>query len=156
VTVLVKSFEILSLMNDGAEFRCEVAAGTYVRSLAHELGQRMGTGAHLASLKRTRAGEFCVAGAVPLEELVNPGLGDAMSDNRYYIKYILNPRHFLLELPSVTAPEDQIGRLSHGNAVNLPEFSSAKLVKVFSGPVELAAIAQRIAGTLFQPKVVLL
>ena len=46
--------------------------------------------------------------------------------------------------------------IRHGRAVNLPEMSRAPLVKVFRGQSELIAIAARIAGTLFQPKVVLI
>ena len=68
---------------------------------------------------------------------------------------LLHPRAILPEFPAVTASEDVLPRLLNGNAVNLPEFSSARLVKVFRGQRELIAIAQRIAGTLFQPKVVL-
>jgi tRNA pseudouridine55 synthase len=55
----------------------------------------------------------------------------------------------------VTAPEEALARLLHGNAVNLPEFSQAPMVKVFRGQDELVAVARRVAGTLFQPKVVL-
>jgi tRNA pseudouridine55 synthase len=55
----------------------------------------------------------------------------------------------------VTAPEDAVARIRHGNAVNLPEVSRSRYVKVFHGQTELIAIAQRIAGTLFQPKVVM-
>ena len=68
---------------------------------------------------------------------------------------LLHPRTLLPAFPAVTAPADVLPRLLNGNPVNLPEFSTAKLVKVFRGQRELVAIAQRIAGTLFQPKVVL-
>jgi tRNA pseudouridine55 synthase len=83
-----------------------------------------------------------------------------MSDNEDYVKsdispYLRHPRTILPAFPSVTAPPETLPRLLHGNAVNLPEFSSAKLVKVFRNQTELLAIVQRVAGTLFQPKVVL-
>jgi tRNA pseudouridine55 synthase len=51
--------------------------------------------------------------------------------------------------------EQLAGRLRNGMQVNLPDFSTAALVKVFTGPAELLAIARRIAGTLMQPIVVL-
>ncbi len=146
VSVEVRSFEILVFEGELATFRAEVSAGTYIRALAHELGKKLCVGAHLASLRRTRAGEFGIEQAVPLALISDPLAPETMSDNRYYDKYVLNSRQFLLDMPSVIAPEDQIGRLRHGNAINLPEFSSASLLKVFVG----------IAGTLFQPKVVLL
>jgi tRNA pseudouridine55 synthase len=58
--------------------------------------------------------------------------------------------------PSVTAPPEALAKVRHGNAVNLPDISRSKYVKVFRGQSELVAIAMRIAGTLFQPKVVML
>ena len=83
-----------------------------------------------------------------------------MSDNEYYVKskigqYLRHPRTLLPALPSVTAPPEALPRLLNGNAVNLPEFSSARLVKVFRNQTDLLAVVQRVAGTLFQPKVVL-
>jgi tRNA pseudouridine55 synthase len=67
----------------------------------------------------------------------------------------VHPRLLLLEMPSVSADTMALGRLRNGAQANLPEFSGAPLVKVFSGPRELAAIAKRVAGTLFQPVVVM-
>jgi tRNA pseudouridine55 synthase len=58
-------------------------------------------------------------------------------------------------MPSVTASPEAIAYIGNGRPVNLPEFSNAPLVKVFSGQTALFAIAERIAGTLFRPKVVL-
>ena len=60
----------------------------------------------------------------------------------------------LPELPAVAATQEQMARVRHGNSLNLAEFSRAPLVRVLEGD-KLAAIAQRVAGTLFQPKVVL-
>jgi tRNA pseudouridine55 synthase len=58
-------------------------------------------------------------------------------------------------MPAVTVDEEIAGRLRNGMAINLPDFSSAPLVKVFTGPTELLAIAKRVAGTLMQPHVVI-
>jgi tRNA pseudouridine55 synthase len=51
--------------------------------------------------------------------------------------------------------EATAGRIRNGMQVNVPEFSTAPLLKVFSGPRDLLAIARRVAGTLVQPVVVL-
>jgi len=53
------------------QFRIACTKGTYVRSLAHELGQKLGCGAHLAALRRTAAGKFDVSGATKLAEVLN-------------------------------------------------------------------------------------
>ena len=51
-------------------FRIACTKGTYVRSLAHELGQKIGCGAHLATLRRTASGKFDAAGSLPLAEVL--------------------------------------------------------------------------------------
>lgn len=53
-----------------AEFRVACTKGTYVRSLAHDLGQKLGCGAHLQALRRTVSGKFDVKNALPLDEIV--------------------------------------------------------------------------------------
>jgi tRNA pseudouridine55 synthase len=55
----------------------------------------------------------------------------------------------------VTGDALALGRLRNGAQANLPEFSRAELVKVFAGQRELVGIAKRVAGTLFQPVVVM-
>ena len=67
----------------------------------------------------------------------------------------LHPRRILPQLPAVTVNQETAGLITNGRAVNLPEFSPARQVKVFLGQEKLIAIASRVAGTLFQPKVVL-
>jgi len=71
VQVQVHRFDIQSVWGDRARFVAEVSAGTYIRSLAHDLGQALGCGAHLSSLRRTQAGEFNIARAVTLDQLTD-------------------------------------------------------------------------------------
>jgi len=148
VQVDVKRFEIFDLMGDRARFSCDVSSGTYVRSLAHDLGQKLGCGAHLSALRRTRSGEFCMEDAVTLEALA------AAMQNDTAPQLFFHPRRLLPNFPSVTADDETVSKIRHGRAVNLPELSRAKLVKVFEGQANLIAIASRVAGTLFHPKVV--
>jgi tRNA pseudouridine55 synthase len=128
------------------EFRARVSSGTYVRSLAHDLGQKLGCGAHLASLRRTRHAEFDIANAVTLEKL----------EAGPVTEFLLSARQVLPKLPTVVGNEEQLMKVRHGNSVNLPEISQASLIKVLGPGGELAAIAKRVAGTLFQPKIVLM
>jgi tRNA pseudouridine55 synthase len=149
-TVIIDSFEITGLDGDQATFEMQISAGGYVRSVAHELGQILGCGAHLSSLRRTQAGVFTLAEAHTLEEL-QPLTGNAAALQSMSI----HPRTLLPEMPSVTADPQAIGRMRNGAQANLPEFSSARLVKVFASQRDLFAIASRVAGTLFQPVVVM-
>jgi tRNA pseudouridine55 synthase len=66
----------------------------------------------------------------------------------------VHPRQLLPQLPSVTADEATAARIRSGRSVNLPELSRAREVKVFFGQRDLLAIATRVAGTLFHPKIV--
>lgn len=145
----IKEFEIVSWDGERARFKSWVSSGTYLRSLAHDLGQRLGPGAHLESLTRTAVREFAVEEAYTLEEIEQAAAAGALGE------LFIHPRLVLPEFPAVTAPVDVLGRLKNGGAVNLPEFSKALTVRVFASQRELLAIARRIAGTLFQPKVVL-
>jgi len=68
VKVEIKEFAILGVDADRARFRARVASGTYMRSVAHDMGQRLGCGAHLESLRRTAVAEFTAEDAHTLEE----------------------------------------------------------------------------------------
>jgi tRNA pseudouridine55 synthase len=67
----------------------------------------------------------------------------------------VHPRCLLPEMTCVTGDEISLGRLRNGAQANLSEFSQTALVKVFAGQRDLVAVAKRVAGTLFQPVVVL-
>jgi len=149
-TVRISSFEITALDGAEAAFTMSISAGGYVRSVAHELGQDLGCGAHLSSLRRTQAGVFTLTGAHTLDEL-EPLAGNVEALEELCV----HPRSLLPEMPSVTGDAIALGRLRNGAQANLPEFSGAPLVKVFAGQRELVGIAKRVAGTLFQPMVVL-
>jgi tRNA pseudouridine55 synthase len=149
VRIVVQDFTITSVDGDTAEFRVTVSAGGYIRSLAHDLGKRLGCGAHLASLRRVAAGPFYADGALSLEELAT--LAEAGEVERH----LPHPRTLLPEFPSTTADAQTAGRMRNGAMCNLADFSAAPHVKVFANRHELIGIAQRIAGTLFQPLVVI-
>ncbi len=73
VEVTVRELELRGYADGLAEVRLVCSSGFYVRSLAHDLGQRLGCGAHLEGLRRTRAGEFTLDDAVPLEAVAGGG-----------------------------------------------------------------------------------
>jgi tRNA pseudouridine55 synthase len=148
--VCIASFEITGLEGAEAAFKMSISAGGYVRSVAHELGHDLGCGAHLSRLRRTQAGVFTLETAHTLEEL------EALAGDEEALEELcVHPRNLLPEIPSVTGDAQALGRLRNGAQANLPEFSRAPLVKVFAGQRELVGIAKRVAGTLFQPVVVM-
>lgn len=181
VQVEIKQFEILSMQDSCASFRAHVASGTYMRSVAHDMGQLAGCGAHLQSLRRTAVAEFSLEDASTLEQLVradhnlkeglrdnhrktendgkdsNSGIGEENHESSEVLADLfVHPRKLLPSLPAVSATDEMVSRIRHGRPVNLPELSRAREVKVFSGQRDLIAICTRVAGTLFHPKIVLL
>ena len=149
VQVEIKKFEILRLEDTGAHFVARVASGTYMRSVAHEMGARAGCGAHLESLRRTAVAEFELEDAHTLEELAQAAQSGEVEN------MLVHPRKLLPSLPSVTATDEIASKIRHGRPVNLPELSRAREVKVFYGQRDLIAISTRVAGTLFHPRIVL-
>jgi tRNA pseudouridine55 synthase len=149
VSLVIEEFVLGPLEGECAEFTIRISSGGYVRSVAHDLGQILGCGAHLARLRRVAAGPFALAQALTLEELSTQAAAGTLDQS------LPHPRTLLPELPATTADLWVAGRLRNGNAVNLPEYSTAPLAKVFAGQRDLVAIVRRVAGTLFQPIVVL-
>jgi tRNA pseudouridine55 synthase len=192
VQIEIKEFAITALEADRAHFRARVSSGTYMRSIAHEMGQRLGCGAHLASLRRTSVAEFTITQAHTLEEIethchsegaranasasrripaqvlspdvwgghhcppISPPPNHATAPQPLpgLQKLFIHPRQLLPQFPSVTADEPTAARIRSGRPINLPELSRARQVKVFASQTELLAIATRVAGSLFHPKIV--
>jgi tRNA pseudouridine55 synthase len=149
VRITVDAFTIESVEGDVARFAMRISAGGYVRAIAHAMGQALGCGAHLASLRRTEAGVFTLEQALPLAD------AEALGAEGMLAERMAHPRTLLPEMPAVTADEQTVGRIRNGMQVNLPEYSAASQVKIFAGQRELVAVGKRVAGTLFQPFVVL-
>ena len=110
VEVTVPELELRHYAEGLAEIRLVCSSGFYVRSFAHDLGRRLGFGAHLEVLRRTRAGDFTLADAVPLEAVVVEGLP--------VVERRLVPMNRMLpELPEVVVNDTGVRRASHGNAL---------------------------------------
>ena len=150
VKITVEAFAIEAVEGDTARFAMRISSGGYVRAVAHAMGQALGCGAHLASLRRTAAGAFTLSEAMTVDEMLT------LAETGRIEERMPHPRTLLPEMPAVTADEQTAGRIRNGMQVNLPEYSGAALVKIFEGQRELIGVGRRVAGTLFQPFVVLM
>jgi tRNA pseudouridine55 synthase len=134
--------------------RIVCASGFYVRSLAHDIGQRLGCGAHLEALRRTRAGRFSVADAVSITDLDTHGTANHAR---------LIPLNVLLaDMSTVTVTDEGIRRVSHGNALSpehlagpVPAGPGQAKVRVLDAAGGLLAVAEPRAGGVLHPLVVL-
>ena len=121
--------ELNFVKRNGDEFVIDVlcSKGTYIRSLADDIGKLLGCGACLTALRRTKTAQFRIEQCVTLEELEKDPL-----------KYLLSPDLAVEYLKSVNYSEPQGVRFKNGaeidaNRVNLPEVSDQELLRVYSG-----------------------
>ena len=156
--ITVTSLDLVSLRDGLATLRIVSSSGFYVRSLAHDLGQRLGCGAHLESLRRTRAGEFRIDQATPL--------GVVQAEGFEARTRLLPMASLLSKLPRVVVNQRGAKRTAHGNALTGEDLSetgpmsldpdgSPGLVRVLDGEGSLLAIGEAGRGGLLQPVVVL-
>jgi tRNA pseudouridine55 synthase len=111
--VTVHALEVRAFRPPLVDVEVVCSAGTYVRSLAEDLGRELGCGAHLANLRRTRSGPFLESHAVALDELAAVGeRGEAAA--------LLVPPVEVLALARVVLNAAQLGRVSHGGEVPAP------------------------------------
>jgi tRNA pseudouridine55 synthase len=104
--VTIYAFDLVGVEDDRVAVRVHCSAGFYVRSLAHDLGQRLGTGAHLAALRRTRSGDSTIEDAIPLDQIEH----DPESARRN----VIPPARVLPALSAVVLTEEGVRRAVHG------------------------------------------
>jgi tRNA pseudouridine55 synthase len=144
--------------SDLVRLRVVASAGFYVRSLAHDLGQVLGCGAHLEALRRTRAGRFRIEDSATLDQL------QADPDAR---ERIIPVNTLLADFPAVTLTDEGLRRAANGNPLtpahlergDTPLLSegggSVSLVRVLGRSGEALAVAERRPDGLLHPLVVL-
>jgi tRNA pseudouridine55 synthase len=161
VEVTVSEITLLSYGEAVAEVRVVCSSGFYVRTLAHDLGQRLGCGAHLEALRRTRAGEFTLDDAVPLGAIATvDGDGRAVARQR-----LIPMERLLTHLPAVVVSDLGAKRASHGGDLRPEDFAPRTLLpgglrgenrlRLLDGSGSLLGLAEPRASGLLHPVVVL-
>lgn len=102
--VVVERLELLRWEPPVAELRVECGPGTYVRSLARDIGEALESAAHTTAIRRTRVGPFTLDRAVELEEL----------DRDSFWDHVLSPMEMVVSLPTVELDSEQVRRVGHG------------------------------------------
>ena len=103
--VTIEKLDLLSLENNVAKLRVKCSKGTYIRSIAHDLGEVLGCGAHLIGLTRTIAGDFKIENSIELSTIEN-------SENKE--NFIENPLNYFSNLEKVELNENEYLKVSHG------------------------------------------
>ncbi len=149
VPVQVKEFTLLRWEPPLAYFRVHCSGGTYVRSLAHDVGRRLGCGAHIQELRRTASGEFTEAEAVTLERLA-----ELQAEGRA-TEALFSAEKLLPEFPVYRLPPAAVSAVLHGRDFRTYPQVPWLRIKVLSPEGRLLAIADRGSAGFFHPSVVL-
>ena len=153
VEVEVYEARLTELADDRASICVRCSAGTYVRSIAHELGQSFGWGAHVDQLRRTRSGEFAIAQARTIAELEALGNEDALPQVLIPAAELL-PSFPMVRVDPLTAGQIRQGRDFHSSPFYTPR--NSKHVKAIDEYGALVAIGELRAPNLYHPSVVML
>jgi tRNA pseudouridine55 synthase len=142
----VYNLELLEWAPPEAVIDVFCSSGTYVRSLAHDLGEKLGCGAHLIGLRRTRSGRFTLRDAVPLRKLK-----EAFDDNTWD-KYLIPAAEALSDWPAVELDTDQLDVVRHGRRI-AAEPGAGKMARAISEDGELIGLLELDQETMeWQPK----
>ncbi len=109
--IQVYSLELLEWAPPEAVIDVYCSSGTYVRSLAHDLGEKLGCGAHLIGLRRTKSGRFTLRDAVPLRKL-----RESFENGTWY-QYLIPAAEALSDWPAVELTHEQVEAVRHGHRV---------------------------------------
>jgi tRNA pseudouridine55 synthase len=169
VEVELFEYKLTGIEGNVARFVIECSSGTYIRSLAHEMGQKLGCGAHLAEITRTAVGEFSLEQAIKLEELAEAARVGRFEDCLIRLENLLPNFPRTNVLPVVerrvrhgTKFNVQIAQIQPGR-VELPPGATQQLdggeakpprLRVFSQQDKLVAIAEAVVPRTYQPIVV--
>ena len=169
VEVEVYEYKLREMEGSIARFVIECSSGTYIRSLAHEMGQKLGCGAHLAEITRTAVGEFSLDQAITLEELAEAKKEGKFADRLIPLENLLPNFPRINVLPVIEK------RVRHGSKFNIsiaqlkpgraetPPGATMQLdggeptpprLRVFNQQEKLIAIAEAVVPRTYQPIVV--
>ena len=152
VDVEVYELETLRVEGPCLTIRCFCSTGTYIRSLAHDLGIALECGAHVTELRRTRVGDFRVEAARTVADL------EALhADNRLH-EAVIPPAELLPEFPIERVDAAQAARIRHGQEFRVNPFGAcreARIVKAVDAAGRLLCVGRAVGPRIIHPSVVL-
>jgi tRNA pseudouridine55 synthase len=152
VEIEIFSLDLLGVAGNQATIRLHCSSGTYVRSIAHDLGQALGCGAHLQSLRRTASGDFTLPQARTLDQLAQ------LAESGRIAEALIPAAQLLPEFPSehvddITAAQIRNGRAFRVSAFQVPK--TARYLKAVNSSGDLIAIGEARLPHLYHPVLVL-
>ncbi len=152
VEVTVRDLTLEGYADGRATVRVTTSAGFYVRSLAHDVGQRLGCGAYLETLRRVRVGSYAEDSAIQLDEFEREGIAAG--------RRIIPIEHLLPEIPAVVLNDREVRRATHGNEIMPGDVTGAGATaatkyRLLDSSGRLIAIAETLPGGILHPVTVL-
>ncbi len=135
--VQVFSIDLIDLELPEIEFDVHCSKGTYIRSLAHDLGEKLGCGAHLTALTRTASGQFSLNEAHTLDEL------RAAFEDGYAARFLMPMDEALLQFEAIMLDPTTVQRIQQGNALTCARDYSTSLLRAYTPDGELIALLER-------------
>lgn len=142
--VTIHEIEVVGLELPDVRFRVRCSSGTYVRSIARDLGDALGVGAHLTALRRTQVGPFLIEDAVSVADLASPG---AVAAKRIDVLRALG------HLPAFAVDDESAERMMHGQSLRVDDAGTPRGLVAVTSAGELLAVAELADGLLRPRKV---
>jgi tRNA pseudouridine55 synthase len=152
VPVEVYDLKLVSLEGSEAVLEAHCSGGTYMRSIAHDLGRDMGCGAHLRDLRRLASGEFRIEQARTIEQLT------ALAEEGRMAEALVAAGEMLPDFPAVYVDDLVVNHIRQGRNFPVSPFRTqrgGRYVKAISRGGELVAIGEAVLPNLYHPAVVL-
>jgi tRNA pseudouridine55 synthase len=149
--VRIDELQTLAINGPEVKLRARCSGGTYMRSIAHDLGAAMGCGAHLTELRRLASGEFGIAEAHSIERL------EALAAEDRLAAALVPMARLLPDFPSIFVDELTAGQIRNGRNFHASPFRSqprSKFVKAVTAQGEVVAIGEAVLPDLYHPLVV--
>jgi tRNA pseudouridine55 synthase len=139
--VVIHALDLLAYDPPHLTLRVACSSGTYIRSLAHDLGAALGCGGHVAALRRTAVGAFSVAGTLPLDGLTAESVAAAL----------LPPAAAVAHLPRLDVDEIEATRLSLGQRLPAPPDAPAGHAAAFGPDGRFLGVVE-VDGDVIRPR----
>jgi tRNA pseudouridine55 synthase len=152
VPVHIYELTMLGIEGPDVRLRAHCSGGTYMRSIAHDLGQALGCGAHLAELRRMASGEFEICQARTIAQL------ESLAADERLLDALVPASRMLPNMPSVFVDDITAAQIRNGRDFQASPFRSqpaSRYVKAVTRQGELVAIGEAVLPNVYHPAVVL-
>ena len=153
-------FDILEMQEQDVLFKVGCEAGTYIRKLCHQIGERLECGAHMSELRRTKAGPFTEETLSTLQDLQDAFYYYKKEDKEKYLRKIIQPvENAVNHLPKIWVLDSTVESLCHGTDLKIPgiaklndKINNDNIVAILSLKNELIALgsAKSISGEMIK------